>query len=203
MMEETMIIGHERLAVEERAADNTTVFGFWMYLMTDFVLFASLFAVYAVLRGNTFGGPSGAQLFSPSFVLIETILLLTSSFTCGLAMLAAHKGSKRYVLLALGLTAILGASFVMMEVSEFGRLIAAGSSPQLSAFLSSYFTLVGTHGLHVTIGLIWMLALMISIAVRGLSRSNLRKLMLLTLFWHFLDIIWIFIFTIVYLIGIN
>ncbi len=189
------------LPAENRAADSTTLFGFWMYLMTDFVLFASLFAVYAVLRGNNFGGPVGSQIFDLPYVLVETLLLLTSSFTCGLSLLAAHYGKKRYVLLALGVTALLGASFVAMEASEFSRLIAAGNGPQLSGFLSSYFTLVGTHGLHVTVGLLWMIVLGYSIVLRGLTRPNMRKLLLLTLFWHFLDIIWIFIFTIVYLMG--
>jgi cytochrome o ubiquinol oxidase subunit 3 len=194
---------HTILSVEERNRDSTVVFGFWMYLMTDFVLFASLFAVYAVLRGNSFGGPSGAQIFDLPYVLIETILLLTSSFTCGLALIAARAGSRRLVLLGLSATALLGASFVAMEVSEFARLIAAGNGPQLSGFLSSYFTLVGTHGLHVTIGLFWMLALMIAITRHGLTRPNMRKLMLLSLFWHFLDIVWIFILTIVYLMSSN
>jgi cytochrome o ubiquinol oxidase subunit 3 len=212
----------EDLSRAEREADSTTLFGFWMYLMTDFVLFASLFAVYAVLRGNTFGlpaqtgGPSGRELFDLPYVLIETLLLLTSSFTFGLVFLAARSGKRSLTLLALAVTAILGLSFVIMEVSEFTRLIAAGNGPQLSGFLSSYFALVGTHGLHVAIGLIWMVALMISIArgtsprrsglrprEGGFTRSNMRKLMLLGMFWHFLDIIWIFIFTIVYLMGVT
>jgi cytochrome o ubiquinol oxidase subunit III len=189
------------LSAEARAADSTVVFGFWTYLMTDFVLFASLFAVFMVLRGNTFGGVSGSQIFSLPFVLEETLILLTSSFTCGLALFAARGGSKDRVLLWLALTAALGASFVTLEVSEFSKLATQGNGWQQSGFLSSYFTLVGTHGLHVTLGLVWMVALMISVVVRGLSRSNMRKLMLLSLFWHFLDIVWIFIFTIVYLMG--
>jgi cytochrome o ubiquinol oxidase subunit 3 len=190
---------HTVLSVEDRDADSTVVFGFWMYLMTDFVLFASLFAVYAVLRGNTFGGPSGSQLFNLPYVLVETVMLLTSSFTIGLALLAARAGKLRLVLLSLAATALLGLGFVSMEFSEFARLIAAGNGPQLSGFLSSYFTLVGTHGLHIVIGLAWIVTLMITLARRGLTRPNMRKLMLLSLFWHFLDIIWIFIFTIVYL----
>jgi cytochrome o ubiquinol oxidase subunit 3 len=195
------IAEHEILTVDERVSDSTVIFGFWMYLMTDFVLFAALFAVYAVLRGNTFGGPSGAQLFDLPYALVETLLLLTSSFTCGLALLAARAGSLRLVLSGLGATALLGTTFVVMEVSEFMRLIAAGNTPQLSGFLSSFFTLVGTHGLHITVGLVWIVALMIVITRSGLTRSNMRKLMLFSLFWHFLDIIWIFIFTIVYLMG--
>jgi len=190
------------LPAEEISADSAVVFGFWTYLMTDFVLFASLFAVYAVFRGNTFGGPAGSDIFNLPFVLAETLLLLTSSFTCGLSLLAARAGSVRGVLFGLLMTALLGASFVAMEFSEFGKLIAQGHGPQMSGFLSSYFTLVGTHGLHVTLGLVWMVVLMLAIAARGLTRSNMRKLMLLSLFWHFLDVVWIFIFTIVYLMGI-
>ena len=200
---ESLTIGNEKLPIESRAADNTTVFGFWMFLMTDFVLFASLFAVYAVLRGNTFGGPAGKDIFNAPYILTETILLLSSSFTCGLALLSAHKNSKRFVVFWLGVTALLGASFVAMELSEFGRLVAGGVGWQTSGFLSSYFTLVGTHGLHVALGVVWMIVLTTSIVMRGLTRGNLRKLMLMSLFWHFLDIVWIFIFTIVYMMGIN
>jgi cytochrome o ubiquinol oxidase subunit 3 len=182
--------------------DSTTIFGFWIYLMTDFVLFASLFAVYAVLRANTVGGLSANELFDGPFVLTETIILLTSSFVCGLSLLAARDGKKWWVAFWLTITALLGAAFVTMEFSEFGRLIATGSSWTRSGFLSSYFALVGTHGLHVIIGLLWVVALIISIIVRGLTRGNMRKLMLWSMFWHFLDIIWIFIFTIVYLLSI-
>jgi cytochrome o ubiquinol oxidase subunit 3 len=182
--------------------DSTTFFGFWMYLMTDFVLFASLFAVYAVLRTNTFGGPGSADLFNGPFALGETLILLTSSFTCGLALLCARKGDKSYTLFFLMLTFVLGALFVGFEFSEFARLVGAGDTWHTSAFLSSYFTLVGTHGLHVTVGLFWMLALMIAIYLQGLTRFTMRKLILLSTFWHFLELIWIFIFVIVYLLGI-
>jgi cytochrome o ubiquinol oxidase subunit 3 len=201
MMDEP-VIQDEHRAAEEHAADSTVMFGFWMYLMSDFVLFASLFATFAVLRGNTFGGVAGNQIFSLPFVLGETLLLLTSSFTCGLSLLAARAGKMREVFIALDATALLGASFVAMEIYEFSRLISEGNGPSRSGFLSAYFTLVGTHGLHVTIGLIWMVMLMCAIVYRGLSRSTLRKLVLLSLFWHFLDIVWIFIFTIVYLMGV-
>lgn len=185
-----------QLTVETRAKDITTVFGFWAYLMTDFVLFASLFATFAVLRTDT---AATAHLFNLRFTLLETVILLSSSFTCGLALLAAHGSSRTGVLRALAATALLGAAFVGLEVSEFAKLVAAGSAPAASGFLSAYFTLVGTHGLHVAIGIVWMLALTTAIALRGLSRSNMRKLLLLSLFWHFLDIVWICIFTIVYL----
>jgi cytochrome o ubiquinol oxidase subunit 3 len=134
-------------------------------------------------------------------VLAETLLLLTSSLTCGLAMLAARAGRVRGVLAWLCATGLLGAAFLAMEISEFSRLIAAGSGPQRSGFLSAYFTLVGTHGLHVALGLVWLAALILAVAMRGLSRPNMRKLALFGMFWHFLDIIWIFIFTIVYLMG--
>jgi cytochrome o ubiquinol oxidase subunit III len=188
--------------IEERSADSTAVFGFFTYLMTDFVLFASLFAVYAVLHVNTFGGPSAESLFSAPLALLETLILLSSSFTCGLSLFAAKKESTGGVILGLLATLALGALFVVLEVSEFAQLVASGNGPSRSAFLSSFFTLVGTHGLHVTIGLLWIVALIIAIARRGLTRSNLRKLTLFALFWHFLEIIWIFIFTIVYLMGI-
>ncbi|HUO50428.1 MAG TPA: cytochrome c oxidase subunit 3 [Candidatus Paceibacterota bacterium] len=185
-----------QLNTEARAKDTTTLFGFWVYLMTDFVLFASLFATFAVLRTNA---SATAHFFDLPFVLLETIILLSSSFTCGIALLAAREGNRSSVLSALAATALLGTTFVGLEVSEFAKLAAAGSVPAASGFLSAYFTLVGTHGLHVSIGIVWMLALMIAIASKGLSRSNMRKLILLSLFWHFLDIVWIFIFTIVYL----
>jgi cytochrome o ubiquinol oxidase subunit 3 len=182
--------------------DTTITFGFWAYLMTDLVLFASLFATYAVLRANTFGGPSGADIFSGSFALTETLILLTSSFVIGLSMVALQNGRKGLVLLCMLLTTALGLAFISMELSEFARLIASGAGPQTSGFLSAYFVLVGTHGLHILVGLIWMIVLMVAIMHRGLTTSNTRKLVLLSTFWHFLDLVWIFIFTIVYLLGI-
>lgn len=189
----------------ERAAEprNTekTVFGFWVYLMTDCVLFASLFAVYAVLHTNTFGGPSGQELFKLPYVLAETIILLTSSFTCGLAILAAQRRNRQQVLFWLGVTAMLGISFLVMEISEFRELALDGNSWRRSGFLSSYFTLVGTHGAHITAGLIWMGTMMVFVAKKGLTAGLLKRLTLLSLFWHFLDVVWIFIFTIVYLFG--
>ena len=186
---------------EERSADRTTLSGFWLYLMTDVILFASLFAVYAVLRNNTAGGPTGADIFSLPLVLIETLLLLSSSFTCGLALLASRAGNKAQTLFLLSITALLGACFVAIEGTEFAQLISEGLGPSRSGFLSGYFTLVGTHGLHVSLGLLWMLALMMVIFFRDLSRSTMRKLLLMSLFWHFLDIVWIFIFTVVYLLS--
>ncbi|HET7059699.1 MAG TPA: cytochrome o ubiquinol oxidase subunit III [Candidatus Saccharimonadales bacterium] len=185
------------------AKDNSTpLLGFWLYLMTDLVLFASLFATFAVLRGNTFGGPDGEQIFSLPFVLGETLILLSSSFICGLGVLAARSGQKNQVLICFGLTFLLGAAFLGMELSEFHKLAAEGDSWRRSGFLSAFFTLVGTHGLHITVGLVWMATMMYQTVKRGLTTPVVRKLTMLSMFWHFLDIIWIFIFTIVYLMGI-
>ena len=181
--------------------DARVIFGFWIYIMSDCLLFASIFATYAVLHANTFGGPSARELFSLPFVLTETMLLLTSSFTYGLAMLAAHKSKKAEVLSWLIVTFFLGAAFLAMEVSEFTKLIAEGSGPDRSAFLSAFFTLVGTHGTHVLVGLMWMVSLMVQVYRYGITNITFRKLTCLSLFWHFLDIVWIFVFTIVYLMG--
>jgi cytochrome o ubiquinol oxidase subunit 3 len=175
--------------------------GFWLYIMTDCVLFATLFATYAVLRNNTAGGPSGTDLFDINFVLIETILLLTSSFISGLALLAARKGAKKAVIVCLTLTALLGAAFLAMELSEFSHLAAEGNSWQRSAFLSSFFTLVGTHGLHITVGLLWVIVLIVKLLRSKLDAPSMRRLSLFGIFWHFLDVIWIFIFSMVYMLG--
>lgn len=191
------------LTHEERNADQSTVLGFWTYLMTDLMVFASLFAVYAVLQAGVWNGPSPRDLFSPTFVLTETLILLASSFTCGLMFVAAGAGRKVSTLAALAATLLLGGAFLWLEVSEFVHLATHGASWQASAFLSAYFTLVGTHGLHIAIGLLWGGALALALWVRGLTRSNLRKLALFGLFWHFLDIVWIFIFTVVYLMGLS
>lgn len=180
-----------------------TVFGFWVYVMTDCVLFATLFATYGVLHQNTFGGPSGRELFSLPFALAETLILLTSSFICGLAMLAAHHQQKKTVLSLFGITFLLGLSFLAMELHEFSRFVHEGNSWERSAFLSSFFTLVGTHGLHITCGLIWMFVMMVQVLKFGLILPTLRRLMCLSIFWHFLDVIWVFIFTIVYLMGVE
>jgi cytochrome o ubiquinol oxidase subunit III len=175
--------------------------GFWLYIMTDCLLFACLFATFAVLRNNTFGGPAGSELFSLPFVLIETLLLLTSSYTAGLGLLAAKHQMKRQTLLWFGLTFLLGLAFLGMEVNEFHALVQEGHSWRVSGFLSAFFTLVGTHGLHITTGLLWMGVLMLTIAKQGLSTISIKRLTMLSMFWHFLDIIWIFIFTVVYLFG--
>lgn len=183
-------------------ADAKTIFGFWVYLMTDCVLFASLFATFVVLRNNTFGGPSGELLFSLPFVLTQTLILLVSSFSCGLGILAARQGKLKPTLLAFGATFILGLMFLGLELNEFINLYNEGNSWRRSGFLSAFFTLVGTHGLHITAGLIWMAVMMYRLWQLGLTGFNIRRLTMLSLFWHFLDIVWIFIFTIVYLAGI-
>ena len=182
---------------------NTTksLFGFWVYIMTDCILFASLFATYAVLHKSTFGGPSGSDIFNLPYVLTETMFLLTSSFTCGLAILSMQKNDKSKVLFCLGITFVLGLAFLGLEISEFRHLVIDGNSWRRSGFLSSYFTLVGTHGLHITVGLLWMSIMAVKVYLTGLTLNNLRRLTMFSIFWHFLDIIWIFIFTIVYLMG--
>lgn len=187
--------------IEQQTADNKTIFGFWVYIMTDCVLFASLFATYAALHRNTYGGPSGHDIFNLPFALTETLILLTSSFTCGLAMLALHRRDKKQVMFWFGVTFLLGIAFLTMELTEFTHLVHDGNSWRRSGFLSSFFTLVATHGLHITIGLIWMFVMGVRMLRTGLTRSVVRRLTLLSLFWHFLDIVWIFIFTVVYMMG--
>lgn len=188
-------------AAEHAEADAKSVFGFWVYIMTDCILFATLFATFAVLHNNTFGGPSGSELFSMPFVLTETMLLLISSFTCGLAMLAVHAGKRKLAVWWFVITFLLGAAFLGMELYEFSHLVHDGDSWRRSGFLSAFFTLVGTHGLHITIGLIWIGVMIARVLQQGLTRANMRRLTMLSLFWHFLDIVWIFIFTFVYLMG--
>jgi cytochrome o ubiquinol oxidase subunit 3 len=171
--------------------------------MTDLVLFASLFATYAVLRNNTNGGATGAELFSLPYVFIETLLLLTSSFTSGLALLAIHKNNKQATLLLFGITFALGAAFIGMELVEFSHLVSDGNSWRSSGFLSAYFTLVGTHGLHITVGLVWLAVIAGQLIWRGITPIVTRRTALFSLFWHFLDIVWIFIFSVVYLLGVS
>jgi cytochrome o ubiquinol oxidase subunit III len=177
-------------------------FGFWIYLMSDLIIFATLFATFAVLGKNFAGGPTGKELFDLPYLLGETLFLLFSSLTCGLVMLAVHGGRQKRVLIGLAVTLLLGLGFVSMEINEFYGLIVAGHGPDQSAFLSSFFTLVGTHGAHVTFGLIWMAVMLARVAVKGLTSPVQSRLMRLSMFWHFLDIIWIGIFSIVYLMGV-
>jgi cytochrome o ubiquinol oxidase subunit 3 len=190
----------ERAAEKEQT--DVKYLGFWIYLMTDCILFASLFATYVVLRENTFGGPGGGELFDLPFVLVETLILLTSSFVCGLAVLAARAGKKAQVIGWLVATFVLGAAFLTLELSEFSKLVSEGHGWQASAFLSAFFTLVGTHGAHILIGLLWLGVMLWQIAKLGFTPGTTRRLTLFSLFWHFLDVIWICIFTVVYLMGV-
>jgi len=189
---------------EVEHADTVAIqtFGFWLYLMSELIIFSTLFATFAVLGRNYAGGPTGKELFDLPYLLGETLFLLFSSVTYGLVMLAVHDGKKQWVLIGLAVTFLLGLGFVSMEIHEFQRLIAAGFGPDRSAFLSSFFTLVGTHGTHVTFGLVWMAVMIAQVAVKGLTSPVQSRLMRLSMFWHFLDIIWIGIFSIVYLMGV-
>ncbi|RYE75429.1 MAG: cytochrome o ubiquinol oxidase subunit III [Oxalobacteraceae bacterium] len=188
--------------VTEHHPENGTLLGFWLYLMSDCLVFAALFAVYAVLGRSYAGGPTGAELFDLPLVALNTALLLLSSITYGFAMLESQKKKIRSTLVWLGVTGLLGAGFLGLELYEFSHLIHQGAGPQRSAFLTAFFTLVGTHGLHVTFGIIWLVTLMFQIGRHGLSVENGRRLMCLSMFWHFLDVIWIGVFTFVYLMGV-
>lgn len=184
------------------AREQKTQLGFWIYLMTDCILFGSVFATYIVLRGGTNGGPSGADLFNLPFVMVETVLLLLSSLTCGLALLLARHGKTRITIGLLVATMLLGASFLAMELVEFRQLIGEGFDWRASAFLSAFFTLVGMHGAHIAVGLVWLSVLTIRLIWQGSDTHLLRRLSLGAMFWHFLDVVWIFIFTIVYFMGV-
>ena len=187
---------------EHHDASGMKVFGFWIYLMSDLVIFGSLFATYAVLMNGTAGGPSGADIFELPLILISTFLLLFSSFTYGMAVLAMHADRLAQVKGWLGITFLLGAGFIGLEIYEFYHLIVEGFGPDRSAFLSSFFTLVGMHGLHVAFGLIWMLVMIVQLYTKGLNDKTRPRIMCLSLFWHFLDIVWICVFTFVYLMGV-
>jgi cytochrome o ubiquinol oxidase subunit 3 len=189
-------------STREHHSENGTLLGFWLYLMSDCLIFACLFAAYAVLGRNYADGPTGAGIFDLSTVAVNTSLLLLSSITYGFAMLQMQRGRPRPTLLWLGITGLLGAGFIFFELREFAHLIAEGAGPQRSAFLSSFFTLVGTHGLHVTVGIIWLVTLMVQIGKHGLIAENRRRLMCLSMFWHFLDVVWIGVFSVVYLMGV-
>lgn len=179
-----------------------TILGFWIYLLTDCLLFGTLFTTYAVLHTQTFGGPSPKELFSLPLALVETLILLVSSVASGIAMLAACRSERNKSLAWLSLAFILGVAFVAIEFAEFREFYIQGNSWRLSAFLSSYFTLVGTHGLHVSVGLFWLAILMGQLVKKGFTIETFRRLACFTMFWHFLDVVWIFIFTFVYLIGV-
>jgi cytochrome o ubiquinol oxidase subunit III len=181
--------------------DYKTSVGFWLYIMTDCILFASLFATYVVLQPAVASGPSSREIFELPLVLTETLILLTSSFTCALALIALKIGKVRAMVMLFGTTYVLGIAFLTIELHEFSTLIADGHGWQQSAFLSGFFTLVGAHGVHIFVGLLWLLVLICVLAKRGLTSKLRRQLGLFGLFWHFLDVVWIFIFSVVYLMG--
>jgi cytochrome o ubiquinol oxidase subunit 3 len=180
---------------------HSTMLGFWIYLMSDCLIFAILFACYAVLGGNYAAGPAPKDLFELPLVALNTAMLLISSITFGFAVLQMQQGKVRGTQIWLAVTALFGAAFLAIELYEFQHLIHIGATPQRSAFLSAFFTLVGTHGLHVTFGIVWLVTLMVQLGRNGLIQANKRRLMCLSLFWHFLDIVWIGVFTVVYLRG--
>jgi cytochrome o ubiquinol oxidase subunit 3 len=182
-------------------AGIVVAYGFWIFLLSDIILFSALFAAYAVLSGRTAGGPSGHDLFQLRHVGIETLCLLFSSYTCGLGFLAVERRRISAFYLCAAFTFVLGATFLGLEISEFAGMVARGAGPSRSAFLSSFFTLVGLHGAHVTAGLLWLTFMAAQIAVKGPRDFVLRRLLCFSLFWHALDIIWVALLTLVYLMG--
>jgi cytochrome o ubiquinol oxidase subunit III len=186
----------------ETLEEDTKVFGFWVYLMTDLIIFAVLFATFAVLQDSTFGGPTGYELFRLSTAFAETLILLTSSFACALGMLFVQRHQKKLAIFAFALTFALGIAFLVLEIREFSEFIEKGASWRRSGFLSSFFCLVGTHGFHISIGLLWMLVAMFRIGLRPLTEHSVSRVYRMALFWHFLDFVWIFIFTVVYGMGL-
>ncbi len=187
---------------EEYHPEGSTMLGFWIYIMSDCLIFAVLFATYAVLGHNYAAGPSPADLFELPLVALNTAMLLFSSITYGFAMLAMEKDNKSATMMWLAITGLFGAAFIFFELYEFYHLILDGAGPQRSAFLSAFFTLVGTHGLHVTVGIVWLITLMVQTGQHGLIPENKRRLMCLSMFWHFLDVVWIGVFSFVYLMGV-
>lgn len=177
-------------------------YGFWIFLLSDIIMFSAFFAAYAVLSGETAGGPSGRDLFNLSNVALETALLLLSSFTCGLAILGARAHNNALYYGGMAATLLLGAGFLFLELREFSGLLAQGAGPTRSAFLSAFFALVGCHGLHVTLGLLWLLTMIAQVMAKGYRPDILRRVACFGLFWHTLDIIWVAVFTVVYLMGV-
>src|SRR5262245_474409 len=198
----TPVEGHDAIPYSQRGpASIQTVasFGFWLFLLSDVVMFSALFAAYAVLQNHVAGGPDGLKLFDRGYVLAETACLLFSSFTCGLCALAIERRAMPAFYLWGIVTFVLGAAFIGLEIREFLRMIGEGAAPQRSAFLSAFFTLVGCHGLHVSLGLAWLATMMAQVGTLGFRPQIVRRLLCFTLFWHALDIVWIGVFTIVYL----
>ncbi|QSO52550.1 cytochrome aa3 quinol oxidase subunit III [Alicyclobacillus curvatus] len=193
---------HEKPLEYQNPNQAVKILGFWIFLATDMLLFGCLFATYLVLRTHTDGGPTPHDIFDVPGFTIETFVLLTSSFTGGLATLAMRNGNKRQVIGWMIVTILLGLTFIGFEVSEFVSDAVQGATMQRSAFLSAFFTLVGTHGSHVSIGIVWMIATVIQLWRKGLNPVSARKVFVVNLYWHFLDVVWVFIFTIVYLSGV-
>jgi cytochrome o ubiquinol oxidase subunit 3 len=200
-------VRHEAAPAESEAGPPpkriVVAYGFWIFLLSDIVMFSALFAAYAVLARATAGGPGGAALFNQTSVAIETACLLASSYTCGLMALAIGSRRRGGTYLFALVTFVLGAAFLALELREFAGMIAIGATPQRSAFLSAFFSLVGCHGLHVTAGLIWLVVMMAQVAIKGLRPNVERRLICFSLFWHALDIVWVWLFTVVYLMGVN
>lgn len=187
---------------EHHPPGSSTHLGFWLYLMSDCLIFAVLFAIYGVLGASLAGGPGPRDLFELPLVALNTTLLLISSITYGFAMLAMAADDQKKVMQWLAVTGLLGAAFIAVELYEFANLIHEGAGPQRSGFLSAFFALVGTHGLHVTFGIVWIVVMIVQVRSRGLIAANRRRLTCLSLFWHFLDLVWIGVFTFVYLLGV-
>lgn len=186
---------------EHSVTGGATLLGFWIYLMSDALLFAAIFATFGVLGTSYAGGPTPREIFELPLVALNTAILLVSSITYGFAMISMDRNAARTTQAWLAVTAVLGASFVAIELYEFAALIAEGATPQRSGFLSAFFTLVGTHGLHVTFGIVWILVMLVQVQKHGLIPDNRRRLLCLSMFWHFLDVVWIGVFTFVYLLG--
>src|ERR1700753_2129087 len=202
MFDQTTSPGPRFHLTDEYHPENGTLLGFWIYLMSDCLIFACLFAVYGVLGRSYGGGPTGREVFELPVVAVNTSLLLLSSITYGFAGLEMQRKRQGGTLIWLAITGLLGAGFIFFELQEFAHLIHEGAGPQRSAFLSSFFTLVGTHGLHVSCGIIWLITLMVQSGKHGLIPENRRRLLCLSMFWHFLDVVWVGVFTFVYLMGV-
>lgn len=192
-----------RLPLEFSTEDaRLKIFGFWIFISTDLLVFACLFMMYAILHLNVAGGPTEHGLYEVNEFTAETLILLTSSFTCGLATVEMRKNNRAWLMIWLIVTAILGLCFIGLEVNEFTKYASSGAPISRSAFLSSFFTLVGTHGCHVSVGIMWMLSILFQVATRGINAVTARKVFIVGLYWHFLDVVWVFIFTVVYLLGV-
>jgi len=196
--------GSENTGLGHRGPESKSIvvpYGFWLFILSDMIIFSALFATYATLVNATDGGPTTNELFDRNLVAVETVALLLSSFVCGLAMITAKRANMVWTQVWMVLTGLLGVVFLAIELYEFGKLIGEGAGPQRSAFLSSFFTLVGCHGLHITAGLLWLGTMMAQIWAKGFQQHIMRRLLCFSVFWHALDIVWVAIFTIVYLIG--